>query len=325
MRNVSVDQSARSSGASIPQSDRNPSTARRPFVGVAPFDDHDAADHDLGIQRLQDGAHVGGRARPDTEKRHPFDGRFPQRVTRLTLQEPDAVVEQVETLESLADRIEIGPRVDQIAGMALDLESIGDPDLLAHHLVRVEIAPHVDRAAATARPHLDEVAADVVVADDLELVVQMVEPGASHRRVGEVRAFVPGIARRTRAPALDERFPAQLHLPGGGADLRGIDRHTLPRAVREVEHAQLVIEVQLVEEGRRQQAQIARRMVRELVGMAVVVVVLEEDRLETRLLRHLQQRVLAGLALQAVECSTELRIAVDAFLLDDDRQTEVHR
>ena len=61
------------------------------------------------------------------------------------------------------------------------------------------------------------------------------------------------------------------------------------------------------------------------VAAAVVVVVLEEDRLQPGRLRDLQEHVLALGRLEPVEQLRELGLALEPLVLDDDREAEVHR
>src|SRR5207248_5739794 len=101
-----------------------------------------------------------------------------------------------ETLEPVPDGFEVGPHVDDVVGMMLRPEAIGDPDLLALDVVGCQISPHVDRATTAAGPALDEITDDPFVAHGVEMRVQLLEASASHHRVGEVVAFVPDAGRR---------------------------------------------------------------------------------------------------------------------------------
>jgi hypothetical protein len=72
------------------------------------LDDHEAADVDLVVQGIED---VGGRlveVVAETEQRHALERRFRERVAVLALQETQAVVVEIEPLERVAHRVEVG-------------------------------------------------------------------------------------------------------------------------------------------------------------------------------------------------------------------------
>ena len=154
---------------------------------------------------------------------------------------------------------------------------------------------------------------------------QVLDPAASHVGVRERRARVPGVRERTGAPLLDQLVPLQLHLARRVAELRPFGHLAELDAAREVLEPELVVEVQLVEQRRREQVEVAVRAPAHEVAAAVVVVVLEEDRLQAGRLRDLQQHVLALGRLEPVEQRGELGLALEPLVLDDDREPEVDR
>ena len=132
-----------------------------------------------------------------------------------------------------------------------------------------------------------------------------------------------GVGNRAGAALLHEPVPLQLHLAHGIAELGPLRHLAELDAAREVLEPELVIEVELVEERRREEIEVAVRA-RHEIAAAVVVVVLEEDRLEAGRLRDLQQDVLALGRLEAVEEARELGLALEPRFLHDDREPEVH-
>ena len=126
------------------------------------------------------------------------------------------------------------------------------------------------------------------------------------------------------APLLDELLPFELHLADGVAELRAIDGLGALDAVGEVQESELVIEVQLVEQRGLEEVQIPIGGPGDQVAAAIVVVVLEEDRLEAGRFRDLQQDVLARGRLEAVEERFQIGLANESRFLDDDREPEIH-
>ena len=142
---------------------------------------------------------------------------------------------------------------------------------------------------------------------------------------GSVEPAWPALGQRAAPAFLHEPVPLQLHLAHGIAELRTLRCLAELDAAREVLEPELVIEVELVEERRREQIEVAGRAARHGVALAVVVVVLEQDRLEPGRLRDLQEIVFAFGRLEVIEEPRELGLLLEPRFLHDDRETEVDR
>ena len=188
-----------------------------------------------------------------------------------------------------------------------------------------EVAAEEDRAAAPRGARVDDVARNRLLAYELEAPPEMVDALAAHVGVGERRAGVTAPRQRARATFLDQPLPLELHLADRVAELGPVGHLPELDAAREVLEPELVVEVELVEQRGGEQVEVPVGGPAHQVAPPVIVVVLEEDRLQSRRFRDVEQHVLAGGALERVEQRRELRLLLEPRLLHDDRKPEVHR
>ena len=175
-------------------------------------------------------------------------------------------------------------------------------------------------------PHSTRSPSTRSLADDVEVVLEGVEPGAAHVRVGEVaRAGLAAVAVAAVLTAATDQGEAVLEVARRVPELAGIEGPAVLEAEQEVVDAGLVLEVVVVEERPLQQVEVARRPLPELALAGVEHVVLEDQSLDPGLLGQLEERVPALDPLELVEHPGQLGLALQPLLRDHDGQPEVDR
>ena len=180
--------------------------ARRAVGRPGMVDDHETAGRDPVVERVE--------RRPDLGRdrgRRPAAVRprrsAPRRASGWApLQEDDAVVEQREPGESLANGVEAGRGVIGTR-VLLRVEPISDPNPRPGKPVRLKEPAHEDRSAPATGAAVDQIAADGLVADDFHTSLEVIQAPAPDCRV---RTAVPGTGG-----IVEDRVAQQLEVTAG--------------------------------------------------------------------------------------------------------------
>ena len=177
-------------------------------------------------------------------------------------------------------------------------------------------------AAAAAGPALDQVAFDVLADDRLEAALEVVETDAPHRGVRVPRRVVRSWCRARPLSGLQPP-PCLVLAAHGVAEDRRVGRGAALDAPREVLDPQLVLQVLLVEQRALEQDEVPVGHAGELLLVLRFGRVLVHHRLESHLLRELQELAAFVGDLESVEEPGELGRALESFLVGHEREAEV--
>ena len=269
--------------------------------------------------------------RPDADQRQLLDGGIDECRCHGPLEEADAFVEEIEAGEAVAHEVQIGAepgdtRTGQggrVVGFGRGPESVGDPHSSVRELVAVEVGAHEDGAASAAGSALGEVAGYRLAAHHVETLLEVVEARTTHRGVGEERARGVRVGSRRAATVTLEQPIRGRVVAHRVAELRRVRRTPLDQAFGEVSHANLVLEVVLVEQRGLDRLEVPADGPVQPVLALVEDVVLEDHRPEAHVFGDASAARSDRPRSRAGPARSRARARHGVAPVDDDRQAEV--